>query len=103
CRNAGKRLATNQEWQVAAFGTRDVGAVDNGTTDCNVSTGTVVPTGSPTSCRADVGGVGLSGNTNDGVGGGGPLSSHRPGWGGVAALTGCASPGRAPGARVGVV
>src|SRR5262249_33425829 len=34
CRNAGKRLATNQEWQVAAFGTRDVGAVDNGTTDC---------------------------------------------------------------------
>jgi hypothetical protein len=81
CRNAGKRLATNQEWQVAAFGTRDVGAVDNGTTDCNVSTNTVVPTGSRTSCVSDVGAFDMSGNLYEWVADWVPLSAACPGWG----------------------
>jgi len=36
CANAGKRLLTNVEWQVAALGTPDPGT-DNDSTDCNVS------------------------------------------------------------------
>ena len=39
CRLSGKRLARNDEWLAAAQGTPDPGT-DNGTTDCNVGTGT---------------------------------------------------------------
>ena len=35
CANAGKRLCSNQEWQIAVSGTPDPGA-DGGTTGCNV-------------------------------------------------------------------
>ena len=34
CKNAGKRLPSNAEWQAAVAGTPDPGP-DNGTTDCN--------------------------------------------------------------------
>jgi hypothetical protein len=62
CRNAGKRLATNQEWQMAALGTPDPGT-DNGTTDCNVdSTFAVAATGSRSSCVSDTGAFDMVGN-----------------------------------------
>lgn len=62
CRNAGKRLATNQEWQMAALGTPDPGT-DNGTSDCNISAaGTVRNTGSRSSRVSDVGAFDLVGN-----------------------------------------
>src|SRR5438128_25123 len=34
CRNVGKRLLTNAEWQVAAFGTPDPGNAGDGVTTC---------------------------------------------------------------------
>jgi len=62
CRNAGKRLATNQEWQMAALGTPDPGT-DNGTTDCNVgSAGTALDTGARSGCVSDTGNFDMVGN-----------------------------------------
>jgi formylglycine-generating enzyme required for sulfatase activity len=50
CRHAGKRLATNQEWQAAAIGTPDPGAVDDGSTTCATATPAGVATGSRAAC-----------------------------------------------------
>ena len=72
CANAGKRLLTNQEWQVAALGTPDPGT-DNGTTDCDVTTTTQalpedpVPTGSRSLCVSDRGVFDMVGNVDEWV------------------------------------
>jgi hypothetical protein len=62
CRNAGKRLATNQEWQLAALGTPDPGT-DNGTSDCATGGVTLVNTGSRSNCVSDSGAFDMVGNT----------------------------------------
>ena len=54
-RNSSKRLATNQEWQVAAFGTPS-GA------PCNVNSSGPALTGSATACLSDVGAFDMVGN-----------------------------------------
>jgi len=59
CRNAGKRLLTNEEWQAAAFGTPD-GA------PCNVSGGSASATGTA-GCVSDVGAFDLVGNLDEWV------------------------------------
>jgi len=55
CRNAGKRLATNQEWQMAALGTPE--------NNCNVGVaGTVANTGEFSGCVSDTGNFDMVGN-----------------------------------------
>jgi hypothetical protein len=55
-RNSGRRLPTNQEWQVAALGTPDPGS-DDGSTTCVTHSLTNAPaaTGSRSNCVSDVG------------------------------------------------
>ena len=66
CRNAGKRLATNLEWQMAALGTPDPGT-DNGTTDCNIASTGRVNTGSRNLCVSDVSAFDMVGNVAEWV------------------------------------
>ena len=49
CAASGKRLLTNAEWQMAAAGTPDIGAADNTTSDCAVSS-SLSATGSRSLC-----------------------------------------------------
>ena len=68
-RNSGKRLPTNQEWQVAALGTPATGGADDGSTTCN--TDNLVPgvalTGSRSACVSDVGVFDMVGNVREWV------------------------------------
>ncbi len=73
-RNSGKRLPTNQEWQVAALGTPD-GA------PCVVSAGGPGSTGTA-GCVSDVGVFDMVGNLWEWVADWVPLSTTCPGWGG---------------------
>jgi len=67
CRNAGKRLLTNAEWQAAALGT-PVAETDDGAADCNLASATFTvpedptPTGSRSGCVSDVGAFDMAGN-----------------------------------------
>ena len=86
CRNAGKHLATNLEWQAAALGTPDPGT-DNGTTDCNITSTTSelpedpVNTGSRSGCVSDAGTFDMVGNLYEWVADWVPSgTSSCPGW-----------------------
>lgn len=69
CRNAGKRLLSNEEWQVAALGTPNPGpAGGDGATACKTDDASIPPAGSPEltgnapSCVSDVGIFDMLGN-----------------------------------------
>jgi formylglycine-generating enzyme required for sulfatase activity len=67
CKNAGKRLPSNAEWQAAVAGTTDPGP-DNGTTDCNTaSTFAVAATGSRSACVSSDGAFDMVGNLEEWV------------------------------------
>ena len=72
CRNAGKRLLTNQEWQAAAFGTPD-GA------PCVTSAGSPGATGTA-GCQSDVGSFDMVGNVAEWVADWGDRASACTNW-----------------------
>jgi formylglycine-generating enzyme required for sulfatase activity len=84
CANAGKRLLTNLEWQVAAFGTPDTGGDDDGLATCNTDNlgPQVLPTGSRSACVSARGAFDMAGNVWEIVGDWLPVATHCPGWGG---------------------
>jgi hypothetical protein len=70
CRNSGKRLLTNAEWQMAAFGTPDPGVADNNTTTCNTTLNGAsdpAPAGSRSLCVSDVAVHDMVGNLREWV------------------------------------
>jgi len=103
CKNSGKRLPSNAEWQAAVAGTPDPGpGPDNGTTDCNSATGSVSLTGSRSSCVSSDGAFDMVGNLYEWVADWVPRSTACPGWGGFSnddmCLSGASTTGTAPGA-----
>ncbi len=66
CRNAGKRLLTNAEWQTAVLGTSDP-RTNNGITDCTLTCTTPGNTGTRSACRSDVGVFDMVGNLSEWV------------------------------------
>jgi hypothetical protein len=82
CSNSGKRLPSNAEWQQAVAGTPDPGP-DNGTTDCNTTSGAATATGARSKCVSTYGAFDMVGNVLEWVADWVPLSDACPGWGGV--------------------
>jgi hypothetical protein len=79
-RNSGKRLPTNQEWQVAALGTLDPGSADDSATTCATNS-SLSATGSRSGCVSDVGAFDMVGNIQELVADWVPHSTNCSSWG----------------------
>jgi hypothetical protein len=80
CRNSGKRLPSNAEWQAAALGTPDPWPQDDPAHQCHVSGASAVATGSRSKCRSDVGAYDMVGNVIEFVADWGPLATTGTTW-----------------------
>jgi hypothetical protein len=80
CRNSGKRLPSNAEWQAAALGTPDPWPQDDPANQCNLSSPSIALTGTRTKCRSDVGAFDMVGNVIEFVADWGPLATTGATW-----------------------
>jgi formylglycine-generating enzyme required for sulfatase activity len=80
CRNSGKRLPTNAEWQTAALGTPDPWPQDDPANQCNLESSALIPTGAHNSCVSDVGAYDMVGNVIEFVADWGPLATTGNTW-----------------------
>lgn len=80
CRNSGKRLVTNAEWQAAALGTPDPWPQGDPANECNLETPSVALTGSHNECVSDVGAFDMVGNVIEFVADWGPLATTGTNW-----------------------
>lgn len=101
CRNSGKRLARNDEWQAAALGTPDTGGADDAYSTCNTdaqSVTDIAESGSRSACVSDVGAYDMVGNVFEMVADWVPRSTGYADWPGgftddTMAMVGAASSG----------
>jgi formylglycine-generating enzyme required for sulfatase activity len=105
CALAGKRLLTNDEWQIAAAGTTDAVPVDDTSTLCNIAAGNGPSlTGARTDCVSRWGANDMVGNLYEWVGEWsdrpGACSAWPPDFGGDASCYGGAGAGSLPGAAL---
>jgi hypothetical protein len=80
CRNSGKRLPSNAEWQAAALGTPDPWPQDDPVEQCNVSGSSAAATGTRSKCRSDVGAYDMVGNVIEFVADWGALATSGTTW-----------------------
>jgi formylglycine-generating enzyme required for sulfatase activity len=80
CRNSGKRLPTNSEWQTAALGTPDPWPQTDPANECNLETPSVSLTGSRSKCKSDVEAYDMVGNVIEFVADWGPLATTGNNW-----------------------
>jgi Sulfatase-modifying factor enzyme 1 len=80
CRNSGKRLPSNAEWQAAALGTPDPWPQSDPANECNLDAPNVAPTGSHSACVSDVGAYDMVGNVIEFVADWGPLATTGTNW-----------------------
>lgn len=80
CRNSGKRMLSNAEWQTAALGTPDPWPQDDPANQCNLNSPTISLTGARSKCVSDVGAYDMVGNVIEFVGDWGPLATAGNNW-----------------------
>ena len=80
CRNSGKRMLTNAEWQAAALGTPDPWPQTDPANECNLENPTIALTGSRSKCKSDIEAYDMVGNVIEFVGDWGPLATAGTNW-----------------------
>ena len=80
CRNSGKRLPSNAEWQAAALGTPDPWPQDDPANQCNLEGPATTLTGARSKCVSDVGAYDMVGNVIEFVADWGALATAGAIW-----------------------